>query len=120
MCNLYNSMTRPSYRDLVEKPAFRFPQSLENALGVLVQGTVFALILAAFRLASEPSTISIDSAQSLQDKKRAPVAVKTMPRRELLAGWDGLSAWRNPEILRLIVSPFHIDAVASFPHSWPA
>ena len=71
----------PSYRDLVESTGFSLPQSLENAVGVLVQGTVFALILAAFRLLSEPSAISIDSAQSLQDKKRLPVAVKRMPRR---------------------------------------
>ena len=62
-------------------PALRFPQSLENALGVLAQGTVFALILAALRLSAEPSAISIESVQSLQDKKRVPVAVKTMPRR---------------------------------------
>jgi hypothetical protein len=50
-----------------------------------MQGTVFALILAAFRLASEPSAISIDSGQSLQHKKRVPVAVKTMP--ETMNSW---------------------------------
>lgn len=58
----------------------RLPQSLENALGVLVQAIVFALFLAAF-IAAEPSAISIDSVQSLQHKKRAPLGVRTMPRR---------------------------------------
>jgi hypothetical protein len=62
-------------------PALRFPQSLKNALGVLAQGIVFALIFAAFRLSADPSEISIESVQSLHDKKRVPVAVKTMPRR---------------------------------------
>jgi hypothetical protein len=59
----------------------RLPQSLENALGVLVQAIVFALSLAAFIAVSEPSAISIDSVQSLQHKKRVPLGVKTLPRR---------------------------------------
>jgi hypothetical protein len=58
-----------------------FPQSLENALGVLVQGIVFALFLASFIVASEPSVMSIDSVQSLQRKKRVPLGVRRMPRR---------------------------------------
>jgi hypothetical protein len=58
-----------------------FPQSLEKALGVLVQGIVFALFLAALIATSEPSAISIDSVQSLQAKKRVPLGVKTKPRR---------------------------------------
>ena len=90
----------------MEKPAFRFPQSLENALGVLVQGTVFALIFAACRLASERSAISIDNAQSLQDRKRVPLAVKTMPRRCTLGGVVRLVGMANPQIMRIILRPF--------------
>jgi len=59
----------------------RFPQSLENALGVLVQAILFALFLAAVIVASEPSLMSIDSVQSLQHKKRVPLGVRRMPRR---------------------------------------
>ena len=46
-----------------------------------MQAIVFALFLAAFIEASEPSAISIDSVQSLQHKKRVPLGVRTMPRR---------------------------------------
>jgi branched-subunit amino acid transport protein len=65
----------------IQHRARRLPQSLENALGVLVQAILFALILAAFIVASEPSVMSIDSVQSLQHKKRVPLGVRTMPRR---------------------------------------
>jgi len=63
------------------QPARRLPQSLENALGVLVQAIPFALFLAAFIVASEPSVMSIDSVQSLQRKKRLPLGVSKVPRR---------------------------------------
>ena len=65
----------------IQHRARRFPQALENALGVLVQAILFALILAAFIVESEPSVMSIDSVQSLQHKKRVPLGVRTMPRR---------------------------------------
>ena len=65
----------------IQLRARRFPQSLENALGVLVQAILFALFLAAFIVASEPSVISIDSVQSLQHKKRVPLGVRRMPSR---------------------------------------
>jgi hypothetical protein len=65
----------------IQPRARRLPQSLENALGVLVQAIVFALFLAAFIAASEPSVISIDSVQFLQHKKRVPLGVRKMPRR---------------------------------------
>ena len=65
----------------IQPRARRLPQSLENALGVLVQAIVFALSLAAFIATSEPSAISIDSVQSLQHKKRVPIGVKTLPSR---------------------------------------
>jgi len=65
----------------IQHTARRLPQSLENALGVLVQAIVFALFLAAFILATEPSVMSIDSVQSLQHKKRVPPGVRKIPRR---------------------------------------
>ena len=61
--------------------ARRLPQSLEKALGVLVQAIVFALFPASFIAASEYIAISIDSVQSLQHKKLVSLGVKRMPRR---------------------------------------
>src|ERR1700740_2040154 len=46
----------------------RLPQSLENALGVLVQAIVLALSLAGFIAVSEPSAIQIDSVQLTTQK----------------------------------------------------
>ena len=69
----------------IQRKARRLPQSLENALGVLVQAILFALSLAAFK-ASEPSVMSIDSVQSLKHKKRVPSGVRKTPRRWAFAG----------------------------------
>ena len=88
----------------IQTRARRLPQSLEKAVGVLVQAIIFALFLASFIAASKCIAISIDSVQSLQHKKLVSLGVKRMPSNgELLAGRDCLSAWRNPHFMRAIM-----------------
>src|SRR5262249_22953955 len=83
-CAEWAAMSEKSRKPQIQPRLRRLPQSLENALGVLVQAIVFALFLAAFIAASEPSAISRDSVQFLQHKKRMPLGVKTMPRLAFL------------------------------------